>query len=207
MDKLILPLPIRTDTDMTYGHDPRLKWLEAYDKAEAEITKKLCKQIILTNLKNGLHGNHLQQIYDVIPKPPEKTEWKMITVSAKDKVDPVEFWKRTDKFVQNNEWVKQAIYSIEQRSEGEQEPYGWHVHILGIFSYPKSQIIQKTFRSFKSFVVAPNYIDVRPSTESREDYIKGDKCPDKMSKVKRDRVLREELKIPQYAEKISNNIV
>lgn len=204
-----LPLPLipeNGDPDFAEKMVLRQLWLDVYDQSKWEILKNLSKKLIMNELSKGTYNGVLQQVYNRLPRV-DNTSYKMVTISSKDNIDPVLFWKRCTEYINNSEWIKKAIYCLEQRSQDDQEPYGWHIHVLGTFCVPKSIIIQKTYKSFKRFVVAPNYIDVRSSTDDRINYIKGQKSQGKMPKVLKDRILRHSLNIPDWLEKKSNDIV
>lgn len=198
------PLPFDPQTTDLEKMTINAEWRTFYNQCEKDVIKAMVKATIKDQLSKGIYqGKIAQKIYDQMPKK-EFTVYKMVTISGKDDLDPKAFWERCEEYVENTTWITEAVYSIEQRSEGDQQPYGWHLHIVGKFAQPKSKIIEKTYRSFKRFIVAPNYVDVRPSSIERYDYVKGLKSDAKMPKVEKDRKLRKELGIPNFAEKKSN---
>lgn len=182
---------------------PMTEFEEIIKDAKRVLKRGMVMAILKDQLAKGVCPDiHLQQLANMLPKKQENSDYKMVTLSAKEAIDPQAFWKRTTEFVEKSDWIKKCLYCIEQRSEEENEPYGWHIHMLGNFALPKSKIVEKCYKSYSRFLAAPNYVDVTNSSESRSDYLKGIKCPAKMAKVLKDKGLREKYGIPHYLEKI-----
>lgn len=134
----------------------------------------------------------------------ETSKAYMITINAKDEIDPKEFWRRVTEFTTRNDFLEWKIYTLEQRSEKDQDAYGWHIHIIAESSLPKCRMVDKIYKSFNRFVSARNYIDVQKivaDMDTRIEYVKGNKKESKMGKVDKDKILKERLGIPMFVEK------
>lgn len=132
-----------------------------------------------------------------------ETTKKLITISAKDNIDIHQFWKRMEKCKNKTRLSsKNGMYVLEQRAEGEQEPYGWHIHWLVDFEVTSatSVIVQQIYQCFTRFVTAANYIDVKDVPddhwEHKKIYMEGKKKEEKMGKVQKDIQMRNKLNIP-----------
>lgn len=132
-----------------------------------------------------------------------ETTKKLITISAKDNIDVHQFWKRMEKCKSKTKLSsKNGMYVLEQRAEGEQEPYGWHIHWLVDFEVTSatSVIVQQIYQCFTRFVTAANYIDVKDVPddhwEHKKIYMEGKKKEEKMGKVQKDIQMRNKLNIP-----------
>lgn len=133
----------------------------------------------------------------------DTTRW-FVTVSAKDNIDVFQFFNQMQKCVKKQKLQGSGKYVIEQRSESDQDPYGWHLHWLVQFDTQssKSVIIQQVAQCFQKYISGTNYVDCRPiySDEdwtAKQKYIEGGKKEDKMSKVEKDRLLRKKYKLPE----------
>lgn len=130
---------------------------------------------------------------------------KFITINAKDGIDPKEFWEQMAKCVKKQKLqAKRGYYVLEQRSEGDQDPYGWHIHWLVDLEGTTSDsvVCQQVYQCFQRFVAGKNYVDYRPIYNEEQwnqklEYMKGNKKTDKIPKVWKDRVLRPDLEIPE----------
>lgn len=130
---------------------------------------------------------------------------KFITINAKDNIDVHQFLQQMEKCIKKQKLqAKRASYVIEQRSEGDQDPYGWHIHWLVEFDTTTSSsvIIQQVAQCFQRFIAGSNYVDVKDVYDDDQwsqkmSYIMGTKKADKMPKVEKDRVLRASLRLPQ----------
>lgn len=176
------------------------------DLIRAAVRKKLRQQILANNvqceyLKMALDQHGRENFVDNREK--SKTHMFFVTINAKDGIDVVPFWAQMKKCV-DKALLKsnRSKYVIEQRSEGDQEPYGWHIHWLVEFEKhtPKSVIVQQVYRCFKSYVAGANYIDVRlvvgeDAWKMYEKYISGEKKEEKMGKVQKDIILREKYQL------------
>jgi len=196
------PFPLPPISEHIESMQRRQEYQDLIQTARKDMYKSLVKAHLKEALQKGTCTDKLlQQLYDTLPRK-ENSDYKMVTLSAKDGIDAKSFWDRAVQHITTSGYIKSALYCIEQRSQDGQDPYGWHIHILGNFTEPKSKIIEKVYKSFKRFLAGKNYVDVRPSTETRRGYLMGDKCPDKMPKVLRDRELRVQLQIPDYQQKL-----
>lgn len=135
----------------------------------------------------------------------KQTLRKMVTISAQDGIDPSKFFAQMKRCVKKSMLQhKEGYYVIEQRSEGEQEPYGWHIHWLVEFDCTSSPkvISQQVYQCFKRFLAAENYVDVKDVhtdehwNRVKDKYLHGDKRQEKLVKSARDKVLRAELGLP-----------
>lgn len=136
----------------------------------------------------------------------DTSDW-FITISAKDPVDPVKFFEQMSKCVKKAQLRGKGSYVLEQRSEADQEPYGYHIHWMVHFDTQssKSVIVQQVYQCFTKYLAGKNYVDAIPcytpeEIAAREKYIRGEKKLDKMAKVEKDVLVREKLKIPRVVE-------
>lgn len=142
---------------------------------------------------------------EVFAPPKKPVQSYFITIGAKEGVDPKEFWGKMAQVIKKKALQGTGEYSLEQRSEAEQDPYGWHIHwILTPKEYvTKSVVVQQVYQCFTKYVAAQNYVDVQPIRPTEEDmarvkaYIQGQKCLEKLDKVARDKTLRQTLGIPE----------
>lgn len=131
---------------------------------------------------------------------------KFITINAKDGIDPQAFVAQMKKCVKKQKLqAKRGIYVLEQRSEGTQDPYGWHIHWLVEFESTTSLAVvtQQTYQCFQKYLAGSNYVDVREiyneeQWTQKQSYMQGNKKDEKMSKVEKDRVVRDQLNIPHH---------
>lgn len=179
-----------------------------------QAAKQFVKNAYLRYYKKLLTENSLTGV-DIIDRMPDEVKALakekpkvegvfMITINARDGIDPKLFWKRYQEFMARQDYLDLIVASLEQRSEGDQEPYGWHVHILCKSDQYKSRIVDKVYKSFMKFVAGKNYVDVRKSTEDldvRIEYVKGIKDDKKMGKVEKDKILKMTMGIPMFVEK------
>lgn len=126
-----------------------------------------------------------------------------ITISAKDPVDHYKFWTQMQKCIKKAQLKGVGKYVLEQRSEPDQEPYGWHIHWLVEFEQQSSKavITQQVYQCFKTYLSGANYIDVKgvytdDEWSAREMYMSGHKKPEKMGKVQQDQILRQKYGYP-----------
>ena len=197
--------------DKTYENESeKIEILSRYNgvylEAMKEVQRKLFKKHILNQLQQKtINSPVLQELYDSTCLPNEELiKQKMVTISAKDGINPVKFWQRSIEHITNSKYIEEAIYCLEQRSEADQEPYGWHIHILMKTSQPKCKIIDKIHKCFKNYITARNYVDVTKPNENSEKYLKGQKIEAKMKKVEKDIKLREKWGIPNFLEKLKS---
>lgn len=133
-----------------------------------------------------------------------QTLMKFVTISAKDNIDVHQFWKQMEKCIKKSKLrYKRCSYVLEQRSEGDQEPYGWHIHWLVEFEATSSAAIisQQVYQCFTKYLGGANYVDVKDVYDEEQyqqkmKYITGSKKEDKMGKVKKDVELRNKKQIP-----------
>lgn len=186
------------------AHQNSDKVLQIQEQAVAELVKTAYKRYLRETIAAGKPEHPLlEEALKRIPReaflPVQKTATSMlVTVSAKDGIDVPAFWAQMAKCVKKKALLGSGTYVLEQRSEGDQEPYGWHIHL---YVKPhnhvsKSVMIQQVYQCFKLYVAGQNYIDVRPAADSVLPYLQGQKAEAKMAKVARDKVLRAGLGIP-----------
>lgn len=182
----------------------------AYDDVIVSAYKRYYRKQVQT----GVYTNKaLQKVVEKIGEDcfvqtrgrKKDTNMYFITISAKDGVDYYQFWSQMTKCIQKSSLKGSGMYVLEQRSEGEQDPYGFHIHWVVTFSSTtaKSVIVQQVYQCFSKYLAGPNYVDVRPlyeasECEAKRQYILGTKCELKMPKVLKDRIFRAKHNIPEY---------
>lgn len=122
-----------------------------------------------------------------------------LTINPSSEVEFDDFKTKVDKLVSSTSFIKNAVYTFEQRGTTAREVgKGFHCHIL--FDYIKgnnpSKIQSNVFQKFNKMCGNKMHIDVRKYPASmREDkiaYMKGDKWDaDKSSAVKINKLFRE----------------
>lgn len=190
------------------------KQLDQLDKAEADMITSMYKKLI-RNAINAGEKTGISAIDDMVrlagpeafgTKAGRKKHSliKLVTINAQDGIDPVRFFDQMKKCVKKSMLrSKRGCYVLEQRSEADQQPYGYHIHWLVEFEATSSPqtIAQQVFQCFSKYIAASNYVDVRDLTEQRWDqevrYLSGEKIEAKMPKVLKDRVLRKKYGIPE----------
>lgn len=92
------------------------------------------------------------------------------------------------------------MYSLEQRSEGDETPHGWHIHWRVEFDTysSKSIYIQQIYQCFQKYVGDQAAIDMKPWNDNQPKYIRGEKISDKMGRVEKDKILRTKFLIPPF---------
>lgn len=128
-----------------------------------------------------------------------QSTWFLITVNPNPKgifEDQVNaFLPKLAKAV-TKKWIDRYVYTVEQRSEDENEHHGIHAHIMVERNIPKSKsAVQTEFMStFGSMVGNKQHIDVKPITPGTELqtllYLTGAKEKDKILKVVSDERMR-----------------
>lgn len=129
---------------------------------------------------------------------------KFITISAQDNIDVHKFWLQMKKCIKKSSLLsKRGSYVIEQRSEDDQEPYGWHIHWLVEFESTSSTAVisQQVYQCFSKYLGGSNYVDVKDVYDDEQwqqkfTYINGTKQESKMGKVRKDEILRNKLNLP-----------
>lgn len=129
-------------------------------------------------------------------------QW-FITISGKDPIDHSLFFRQMEKCIKKQKLQGSGYYVLEQRSEGDQDPYGYHIHWLVHFetTSSKSVIVQQVAQCFQKFIAGSNYVDCRPiysqeDWDAKKKYISGEKKPDKLAKVAKDVILRNRFGYP-----------
>lgn len=122
----------------------------------------------------------------------EKNRKWFITIGAKDGIDFHAFYRQMKKCIKKEKLCGKGVYVLEQRSQGDEEPYGWHIHWRVEFDnyHSKSVIAQQVYQCFKRYLAGKNYVDLKLWNDNQLEYMDGNKTEDKMSKVEKDRMLR-----------------
>lgn len=197
--------------------------LQRYSEFAGDIRRKALDDVLMQAAKRmwrkklaagegGVFAEYLMQriglttddfVGETRGRKKDTTRW-FVTISAKDPVDHYQFWQQMKKCVKKVKIQGSGMYVIEQRSEMDQDPYGWHIHWLVEFETQSSKavIIQQVYQCFQRFLAGSNYVDARPvytdeDWEAKRKYISGEKKQDKMGKVEKDRFLRKKHGYPE----------
>lgn len=85
-------------------------------------------------------------------------------------------------------------FVIEQRSKVGEDPYGWHIHLVVNTTYAPSRIKQYVQQRLASRGYVATYYATPADSRWEKKYMAGDKGnADKALKVKKDKILREQL--------------
>lgn len=203
-------------TVLTTEESAAMAYFDLYDQARNDLIKSAIKrklrQDILSDaipydpvLKHAIQqvGKDVFQATKVGRKALSLT--KLVTINAKDGIDPVKFWQQMSKCIKKQMLQsKRGSYVLEQRSQGDQSPYGWHIHWLVEFETVSSHatIAQQVYQCFQRYLGGSSFVDVRDLYNEEQwaqklRYIGGEKNSDKMPKVERDRELRKKFRIPE----------
>lgn len=180
-------------------------------QSKNELIRAAFRKKVRDDIANGRECDYMKMALQFIDRSyfidnrckPKDQRTFFVTINAKDDIDVVQFWAQMKK-CEKKTLLKsvRGRYVIEQRSEGDQEPYGWHIHWLVEFEKhnPKSAIVQQVYQCFKNYVAGANYIDVRlvvgeDAWKMYEKYISGEKKEEKMGKVQKDIILREKYQL------------
>lgn len=88
--------------------------------------------------------------------------------------------------------IKGGKYVYEQRSEGDEPEYGWHIHLVVDSDYPPSKVRQFVQQKLKSKGINATYWATRADDKWEKNYMEGDKHDKtKVGKVKKDAILRD----------------
>lgn len=160
--------------------------ISAVENVEKDMMKKLVRKHIEKKLREGTYQNKtLQSVYDAT-NPKAVSKHKFITINFKPDFDPKDFNGLMD-IINKKKWMVDSKYALEQRSEDETKPDGYHVHIiLKDNKKNKSEIIRELGSTCKNFITGLNYIDVQTmQTDNVYEYLLGDK-KDKSKRVKQE---------------------
>lgn len=132
----------------------------------------------------------------------------LITVNAKDGMEPEALLQQMQKCVVKRLIEGHGVYSVEQREEDlAKPPYGWHIHwVLETqrVQSSKSTVLQQVHQCFKLFVGSKEAIDIKELvTDQDRDravaYLKGQKAdPEKAHKIEYDKFIRERRGLPPF---------
>lgn len=90
--------------------------------------------------------------------------------------------------------IESGKFVIEQRSKGEEDPYGWHLHFNIVTTYPPSKIKQFVQQKLASRNYVATYYATKSDKNWLERYMSGSKGnEDKTKKVQKDKLLRTQL--------------
>lgn len=127
-------------------------------------------------------------------------------------VDPLLFWNQMLKLYKKMALQGKGCFTLEQRSEGDDKPHGWHIHWDLTLDRPlhMSVFFQQISQNMAKYMLFPrkpdgkidySNIDIKVYEPSRHDgYIRGDKMKLKKPKVEKDIRLRDALGIPHIFE-------
>lgn len=193
--------------------DQQEEFSQLWRECEKELCRTAIKRHMMKKLRDGeavgvMSSMVLQKVgkdafvggKEAVPED----RYTLVTIGAKEGIDPCEFIGTMPKVLKKAglESEGEVHYSLEQRAEGDQQPYGWHIHALVKFrdKMPPSGRSRLIYQGFKKFLAGQNYVDLRPVKGCTEgnvlNYISGlKKEPDKQAKIEKDRLVRRELGI------------
>jgi hypothetical protein len=173
---------------------------QVFDKGAHIVLKEVHKmKTQADNITDLKQGKNPYCFYTVNFKPEKNKEDSLEEIDSLMK-------KFVDKRAHLN-GAENLIYSIEQRSEGDDPVEGLHVHILFDKGKNAPSKIQRTFQTefFDKWVGTHAALDYKyigeDKVEGKVKYIMGIKDKDKMPKVERDRKMKDHYKIPHYYSK------
>lgn len=176
----------------------------AAKRMSAAMWTRELKRMLLEGESTGTVLDDMPKIVvDRYLKPKDEEKHMMITINAKDGIDPMKFWKRYEEWVSNQTIVEPVLASLEQKGEGDTPAHGFHIHLIAKTKLCGSKIAQRMIKSFSAFVAAGNYIDgkwIKKDMDVRMEYLKGKKRPEKMGKVKKDAEIKNALGIPLFVD-------
>lgn len=194
------------------------QWRDAVKKAHEDLFRTMFRRALRMDLKEGRKTGSvlIDTLVESMPecvnheprsgRPMNKLQYCFVTVNFKDGIDVRKAFKQMERCVSKALLASETYaWVLEQRSEGDQEEYGWHIHWLVRFSEQrtKSVVVQQVYQSFRMFLVGSNYVDVKDVAHTWDvhlSYIRGEKKEEKMAKVLRDRELREKYFLPHIVE-------
>lgn len=186
--------------------DLKIDWhRKVFEDVERDVIRKAYTRMIYDKIRKGqevssavdLVREDIGDEYFVKPSKQLEKKW-FITISAKDGVDFCAFWRQMHKCVKKKNLSGHGFYWLEQRSEGTQEPYGWHIHWRVEFDTEKhkAKYAQEIFQCFARFLGHKEAVHLAPWNDNQLKYAEGDKVEEKLPKVFKDRLLREKYNIP-----------
>lgn len=139
------------------------------------------------NIEDSKNGKHTHCFFTINVKPERGSENHL-----------EDFENECRQFFESCTYTKtNYIYSIEQRSDGDEDMHGLHCHVLFDKSQNSPSKIQRAFKNkfFDKWVGTPAALDYRYGSgdkfiTEKTEYIKGNKNKEKMPKVHKDRILK-----------------
>lgn len=193
---------------------------EIYNQQLDKILRKMMTEIIELEFEameddpeNHLSNTHGCVLYKMLYARKEKltnnyVQYWFITINFKDEfvIEQIRQQKLVPfiKTKMKKKYIRDWLFTVEQRSYMDQEWYGYHTHILiGTNRYKKkSEILREFFRSFTNELIGKEKVDVRLATHTlkeRCDYIHGiKKGKDKNLRIKNDICFRNHYGIKSY---------
>lgn len=115
----------------------------------------------------------------------------MLTINPPNPYDWSHLIQVVDKILTFKNVIIDPEVQLEQRSDDEEFPFGYHVHIACKIGKSSKGVIDDCYRALSKFCpnATRNCIDLKRSPKAYE-YIAGDKVPEKMLKVRVDQILR-----------------
>lgn len=142
-------------------------------------------------------------------RPKKHLDYRLFVTlqSRNDKdVNPIQFWAQMQKLVKKMSLQGTGRFKLEQRSEGDQDPYGWHIHWDLLLDRPISMSVffQQVAQCMAKYMLFPRVegkvdyrnIDIKAYGDHHDKYMMGQKVPEKMPKVEKDILLRKRYGIP-----------
>jgi len=188
---------------------------ETIVQAQKDLIRSAARRMLKDQIRTGnVQSTRIQEALKFIPAQyfiseetrgrKKDTKCWFITVSAKEDIDYYKFINQMEKCLKKQKLSSvRGYYVLEQRSESDQEPYGFHIHWLVEFKEQSSgsTIQQQVYQCFQNFVAGSNYIDRKPvydecQWEEKLKYIKGEKNKIKQAKVLKDIIFRDKHRIP-----------
>lgn len=188
--------------------------LAEFKKLKDDACREVCKKALMKHYRQLAVTDNLKPLQmdltlsitgkEAFQKEERGHDRWFITISAKDGINFIQFLRQMDKATKKQALTKvgDAYYVLEQRSEQDQEPYGFHIHWLlqTNTKTQKGKLVQQVYQCFTKYLAGANYVDVRPvhgddAWSQKLSYIQGNKCADKMLKCQKDKVVRRKYNI------------
>lgn len=165
---------------------------EKYDRWDEQALQQVYVQQKREELRKVIPQEYeLKKVAVTIAPPPENSN--------------IEDIQKILKIAIRTSAVKHGFYVYEQRSEGDEQEHGWHIHMSVNTTYPPSKITQFIWQQLKSRGYNFNKKIAIKSTPDdggfRDRYMQGDKSDaSKDGKVKKDFILREKYGLEHFYE-------
>ncbi len=148
------------------------------------------------------YGEYLKIYKELTFVKKSYSKYTFITISVKPSAKLKQFVKKVEWFCERK-YIGNFFYVFEQRSEGEEKVFGLHCHMVA--SYRAMLVLSQfeknvhtTFASYAADSAMWMYFIIDEFIEDKVNYMLGDKFDNKLGKVSKDRIWRNENSLSDF---------